>query len=60
CLQPSNPADRRVAGLVPQRIAQANVPLPPRRPVFAASKLCRPALENSARAEYVMKHSGRS
>jgi hypothetical protein len=58
CLQSANHAGD--AGSVPQRIAQANVPLPPRRPAFAASKLRRATLENSVRAEYVMEHSGRS
>ncbi|MFZ3178555.1 MAG: hypothetical protein WBF10_02880 [Methylovirgula sp.] len=60
CLRPSNRTDGRVASSAPQRMAQANVPLPPRRPAFAAPKSHRSTLENSSRAEYVMEHSRRS
>lgn len=60
CLQPAHRADRQILASTPQRVAQAEVPLPPHRPAFAAPKLPRPALENSSRPEYVMERSGRS
>lgn len=60
CLRPSDRAEGPVFNLAAQRVAQANVPLPPRRPAFAAPKSQRSALENSPRSEYVMERSGRS
>jgi hypothetical protein len=39
---------------------QANVPLPPRRPIFKVQKAGLAGLEKSSRAEYVTDHSGRS
>ncbi len=42
-----------------QAQAEAAVPLPPRRPAFAAQKTRRSGLEESSRAEYVIEHSRR-
>ncbi len=59
-LQFSNRPAAPVFGSAAERVAQANVPLPPRRPAFGAPKLQRAALENSPRSEYVMERAGRS
>jgi hypothetical protein len=60
CLKPSDAAVAPAQQASFQAQAKAAVPLPPRRPVFAAQKTGRSALEKSSRAEYVIEHSRRS
>jgi hypothetical protein len=60
CLQSADRAERQALVSTPQRVAHAEVPLPPHRPAFGAPKLRRVALENSPRPEYVVGSSGRS
>src|ERR1700733_7903756 len=64
CRRPSGSAAGELAAVRPtpqtSMEAQANVPLPPRRPVFDARKGWRSGLEKSSRAEYVIEHSSRS
>lgn len=63
CLRPSGSAAEQLAAVRPAQQTsietQANVPLPPRRPMFDAQK-GRSGLEKSSRAEYVIEHSSRS
>jgi hypothetical protein len=66
CLKPSEAAAEHFLAVGPvqrgwaQAQAEAAVPLPPRRPAFAAQKMRRAGLEKSSRAEYVIEHSRRS
>lgn len=66
CLKPSDAAAGHVLAVGPtqqvsaQAQAEAAMPVPPRRPVFAAQKMRRSGLEKSSRAEYVTEHARRS
>jgi hypothetical protein len=65
CLKPSDAVARHFLAARPlwqgwvQAEAETVVPLPPRRPVFAAPKTRRAGLEKTSRAEYVIEHSRR-
>jgi hypothetical protein len=66
CLRPSDtaaghfPVGRPAQQASFQAQAEADVPLPPRRPSFSLERAKLPGLEKSSRAEYVTEHDRRS